>query len=99
MKVAWLDGGSTVATGNSFAAPHVAAMAALILAKHPGLTPYQVKAVLQTVSDNATGPGESARGTTPSGSGRGRGPTRQDGSGDGVEASPPQAGVSGDDRA
>jgi hypothetical protein len=28
-------------------------MAALILSKHPGLAPYQVKAVLQAVSDNA----------------------------------------------
>ena len=54
VEVAWADGGSIVATGNSFAAPHVAAMAALILAKHPGLTPYQVKAVLQAVSDNAS---------------------------------------------
>jgi subtilisin len=56
VEVAWTDGGTTVATGNSFAAPHVAAMAALILAKHPRLTPYQVKAVLQAVSDNATHP-------------------------------------------
>jgi subtilisin family serine protease len=53
VEVAWLNGGSIVATGNSFAAPHVAAMAALVLAKHPGLAPYQVKAVLQAVSDNA----------------------------------------------
>jgi subtilisin family serine protease len=53
VEVAWSGGGSTVATGNSFAAPHVAAMAALVLAKHPGLTPYQLKAVLQAVSDNA----------------------------------------------
>jgi subtilisin family serine protease len=55
VEVAWSAGGSTVATGNSFAAPHVAAMAALVLAKHPGLTPYQVKAVLHAVSDNAAG--------------------------------------------
>ncbi len=53
VTVAWSGGGSTIATGNSFAAPHVAAMAALIRAKHPGLAPYQVKAVLQAVSDNA----------------------------------------------
>jgi subtilisin family serine protease len=53
VEVAWAGGGHTVATGNSFAAPHVAAMAALIVAKHPGLAPYQVKAVLQAVSDNA----------------------------------------------
>lgn len=53
VEVAWAGGGSMVATGNSFAAPHVAAMAALVLAKHPGLSPYQVKAVLQAISDNA----------------------------------------------
>lgn len=52
VDVAWSQGGSTVATGNSFAAPHVAGMTALLLSKHPGLTPYQVKAVLQAVSDN-----------------------------------------------
>lgn len=64
VEVAWLDGGSTVATGNSFAAPHVAAMAALVLAKHPRLTPYQVKAVLQAVSDNAAIRPESIRDST-----------------------------------
>lgn len=53
VDVAWSGGGSMVATGNSFAAPHVSGMAALLLAKHPGLTPFQVKAVLQAVSDNA----------------------------------------------
>ena len=50
--MAWKDGGSTVATGNSFAAPHVAAMVALILSKHRGLTPFEVKAVLAAVADN-----------------------------------------------
>ncbi|HEY8921491.1 MAG TPA: S8 family serine peptidase [Candidatus Limnocylindria bacterium] len=52
VPIAWKDGGSTVATGNSFAAPHVAAMVALILAKHPGLTPFEVKAILAAVADN-----------------------------------------------
>ena len=42
-----------VATGNSFAAPHVAGMVAALLGKHPRLTPFQVKAVLQAVSVNA----------------------------------------------
>ena len=55
VDVAWGDGQSIVATGNSFAAPHVAGMAAVLLAKHPGLTPFQVKAVLQAVSENASG--------------------------------------------
>jgi subtilisin len=53
IEVAWADGGSIVATGNSFAAPHVTGMVALIRAKHPGLTPFQVKAVLQAMSENA----------------------------------------------
>jgi len=53
VDVAWSDAGSIVATGNSFAAPHVTAMVALLRGKHPGLTPYQVKAVLQTISENA----------------------------------------------
>ena len=52
VPIAWKDGGSTVATGNSFAAPHVTAMVALILAKHRGLTPFEVKAVLAAVADN-----------------------------------------------
>lgn len=52
VPMAWKDGGSTVATGNSFAAPHVAAMVALILAKHPGLTPFEIKAVLAAIADN-----------------------------------------------
>ena len=53
VEVAWTGGETIVATGNSFAAPHVAGMAAVLLAKHPSLTPFQVKAVLQAVSVNA----------------------------------------------
>jgi subtilisin len=52
VPMAWKDGGSMVATGNSFAAPHVAGMVALILAKHPGLAPFEVKAILAAVADN-----------------------------------------------
>ena len=52
VPIAWKDGGSTVATGNSFAAPHVAGLVALILSKHPGLSPFEVKAVLASVADN-----------------------------------------------
>jgi subtilisin len=52
VPIAWKGGGMTVATGNSFAAPHVAGMAALILAKHPGIRPFEVKAVLAAVADN-----------------------------------------------
>jgi subtilisin family serine protease len=52
VPIAWKDGGRTVATGNSFAAPHVAGLVALILSKHPGLAPFEVKAILASVADN-----------------------------------------------
>jgi subtilisin family serine protease len=52
VPIAWKDGGSTVATGNSFAAPHIAGLVSLILSKRPGLTPFEVKAILAAVADN-----------------------------------------------
>ncbi len=52
VSVAWRNGGRTIATGNSFAAPHITAVAALILSKHPGLTPFEVKTVLAAVASN-----------------------------------------------
>jgi subtilisin len=60
VPMAWTQGGSTVATGNSFAAPHVAGMAALIMAKHPGIQPFELKAVLAAVADNPLPPGPAA---------------------------------------
>ncbi|MGC4112345.1 MAG: S8 family serine peptidase [Nocardioides sp.] len=53
VDVAWANGGSITATGNSFAAPHVAGMVALMRSKHPWLTPFQVKTVLQAASLNS----------------------------------------------
>ena len=55
LDVAWLGGGSLRCTGNSFATPHVAAVCALILAKHPRLTPFQLKSVLYQTATNARG--------------------------------------------
>jgi subtilisin family serine protease len=55
VEVAWLGGGTLRCTGNSFAAPHVAGIAALVLAKHPELTPYQVKTVLRLTATNTEG--------------------------------------------
>ena len=46
VHVAWRDGGSMIATGNSFAAPHIAGYAALVRAKHPAASPFEVKAIL-----------------------------------------------------
>ncbi|MFL5918113.1 MAG: S8 family peptidase [Gaiellaceae bacterium] len=52
VEVAWLDGGRLVCTGNSFATPHIAGIAALILSKHPELTPFQLKSVLYLTASN-----------------------------------------------
>jgi subtilisin family serine protease len=64
VPIAWKDGTETVATGNSFAAPHVAGMAALIVAKHPGLTPFELKAVLAAIADNPRPRARRARSST-----------------------------------
>jgi subtilisin len=52
VPIAWKDGGSTVATGNSFAAPHVCGLVARVLSKHPGLTPFELKAILAAIANN-----------------------------------------------
>ena len=53
VEVGWLGGGTLRCSGNSFAAPHVAGVAALVLAKHPELTPFQLKSVLYATATNA----------------------------------------------
>jgi len=53
VDVAWRDGGRIVATGNSFAAPHIAGIAALIRAKHPEATPFEIKSILAATSNGA----------------------------------------------
>jgi subtilisin family serine protease len=52
VEVAWVGGGRLVCTGNSFATPHVAGIAALILSKHRELTPFQLKSVLYLTASN-----------------------------------------------
>lgn len=56
LDLAWQHGQNITATGNSFACPHVAGLITLILSKHPGLTPFQMKTVLAAVSSNAGAP-------------------------------------------
>jgi subtilisin family serine protease len=53
LEVAWLRGGAIRSTGNSYAAPHIAGIIARVLAKHPALTPFQMKTVLSVLADNA----------------------------------------------
>lgn len=52
VPVAWPGGTTATVTGNSFACPHISGICALILAKHPGLTPFQVKSLLHGTADN-----------------------------------------------
>ena len=52
VSVAWKDKSYTTSTGNSFAAPHIAGIVALIRGKHPELTPFQVKTVLFSCAAN-----------------------------------------------
>jgi subtilisin family serine protease len=52
VEVAWLDGATTTATGNSFAAPHLSGLIARILAEHPGLTCWQMKTILAELAAN-----------------------------------------------
>jgi subtilisin family serine protease len=53
VEVAWQDGATITATGNSFATPHIAGICALIRAKHPSLAPTAVKHLLMLLADNA----------------------------------------------
>lgn len=55
MEVAWLGGSRIIAAGNSFATAHMTGICALILAKHPGLTPFQLKTVLRETATNMHG--------------------------------------------
>ena len=55
VEVAWLGGGRLVCTGNSFATPHMSGICALVLSKHPELTPFQLKSVLYLTANNVGG--------------------------------------------
>ncbi|MGW3103154.1 S8 family peptidase [Streptomyces sp. NPDC001100] len=48
----WTGGGTRVCAGNSFAAAHLAGVCALLLSRHPGLTPFQVKSLLHLMAAN-----------------------------------------------
>jgi subtilisin family serine protease len=55
VEIAWLGGGKIRSTGNSFATPHISGICTLIRAKHPELTPFQLKSVLYLTATNARG--------------------------------------------
>ena len=55
LDLAWAGKSTAMGTGNSYATPHISGIAALILAKHPELTPFQLKSVLYLTADNVGG--------------------------------------------
>ena len=55
VEIAWLGGGTILSTGNSFATPHMSGICALVLSKHPELTPFQLKSVLYLTANNVGG--------------------------------------------
>lgn len=52
VEVAWRAGHTMRVTGNSYAAPHITGLLALIRSKHPGLRPFQLKTVLHACAAN-----------------------------------------------
>jgi subtilisin family serine protease len=55
VEVPWLGGRTLTVSGNSFATPHISSICALILSKHPELTPFQLKSVLYLTATNVGG--------------------------------------------
>jgi subtilisin family serine protease len=55
VEVGWAGGATIRASGNSFATPHMAGMAARVLGAHPGLRPFEVKTALRLSADNVRG--------------------------------------------
>lgn len=55
VEVPWLGGRTLTVSGNSFATPHLSGICALILSKHPELTPFQLKSVLYLSASNVGG--------------------------------------------
>lgn len=50
VRLPWLDQSFETCTGNSFAAPFLTGIIALILSKHPWLTPFMLKTVLYALA-------------------------------------------------
>ena len=55
VDVPWIGGRTLTVSGNSFATPHLTAICALVLSKHPELTPFQLKSVLYLTATNVGG--------------------------------------------
>ena len=55
VKTPWLNDGYRKLTGNSFACPHIVGIIALLLERHPNLTPFQVKSALYSIARSNQG--------------------------------------------
>jgi subtilisin len=55
IEVAWTDGSTVTASGNSFATAHLSGVCTRILGKHPALTPFELKSVLYLTATNVVG--------------------------------------------
>jgi subtilisin family serine protease len=53
LEVAWENGGTIVASGNSFAAPHITGLVARLVGRHGPITTSEAKTVLRALADNA----------------------------------------------
>jgi subtilisin len=55
IEVAWTEGSTVTASGNSFATAHLSGICARILGKHSTLTPFELKSVLYLTATNVGG--------------------------------------------
>ena len=53
VRVAWQGGGYIRATGNSFAAPHLAGQAARLRSRYPSAAPFEIKALLAATASRS----------------------------------------------
>jgi subtilisin family serine protease len=76
VRVAWRDGTEMIGTGNSFAAPHMAGLIALLVEGAPDLSPFEVKAALAALASRSDPaglpPGNRRRRPVPTGRAVGR---------------------------
>lgn len=58
IRTPWPGGGYRSLTGNSFACPHIVGIIALLLERHPDLTPFEVKSALYAIAQENLASGE-----------------------------------------
>jgi subtilisin len=61
-----MGGGTQLFTGTSFACPHVAGLVARLVSQFPGLTAFEVRAMLAIISETAPEPAQTAALDAPS---------------------------------